>query len=258
MNWLLYALVFGLGLCVGSFLNMLIYRTEIDYKLRKSKGDRASNRSFCDFCGIGLPWYDNIPVLSWVILRGKTRCCHKKLPSIYPLLELFTGAVFVVITSLANTTPLLLAIILMVTSLMIFSSVFDFKWMILPDFSTFIMLGVAILVWFCTRFGEWEYVLAGLVGWGFMMVLYLVTKGKGMGMGDVKYALFMGLILGGGKTVVAFYMAFIAGAIVGVYLLAVRRSKRDGKMPFGPYLIGATMVSWFIGDKIWLYVYNWF
>jgi prepilin signal peptidase PulO-like enzyme (type II secretory pathway) len=258
MNWYLTLMIFCFGVSVGSFLNMLIYRTEVDYGLRKTKGNRNSNRSFCDFCGSDLEWYDNVPVFSWLMLGGMSRCCHKKLPYTYPLLELFVGMIFVLATNLLRPDPLFLLVGLVMISLMIFSAVFDIKWMILPDFSTFMMLGMAVVVWILSRLWQWEYLLAAIASWGFMMLLYLVTRGKGMGMGDVKYVLFMGLILGGVRTIIAFYIAFVSGAIVGVGLLALKKSKRSGKMPFGPFLIGATALSWLIGDKIWLYVYNWF
>ena len=89
--------IFVLGLCAGSFVNMLVYRTVIGYKLEINKIHKVkSSRSFCDFCGRQLGWYENIPVLSWLVLRGKTNYCQQKLPLLYPVVEIGTGIMFLV------------------------------------------------------------------------------------------------------------------------------------------------------------------
>ena len=103
-------LIFVLGLCCGSFVNMLIYRTAINYKLESYKPclpagrlKVESKRSVCDFCGKQLRWYENIPVLSWLVQKGKSRCCQKKLPALYPIVEMGTGILFIINYQLSIT-----------------------------------------------------------------------------------------------------------------------------------------------------------
>jgi len=267
MEFYWYGLLFWLGISVGSFLNMLLYRTEVRYKLRK-KTDLAKKtkirsdiggRSFCDFCGKQLSWYENIPMFSWLMLRGRSRCCQKKLPYLYPLLELVMGILFALMSSqILNNNWWSFGLGLIIISFLMFSMVFDWRHMILPDFSTFILIGSGLLWWGVNGKLEISFLLSGIGASLFLLSLHLITKGKGMGMGDVKYVLFMGLFLGGAKTILAFYLAFIGGAVVGILMIVFFRKKKNSRMPFGPFLILATSVSWFWGDKLLLYFYRWF
>lgn len=232
-------MLFVLGTCVGSFINMLVYRTAVRYGLTKNKITNK-NRSFCDYCGRQLKWYENIPVISWVVQKGKTRCCGKNLPKEYPLVEMIMGIIFVMVG---------LRMELLIATLLAFSLIFDLKYMILPDFSTYILIVLAIIIghnWF-----------SGLGAGLFLLILYLVTKGKGMGFGDVKLALFMGLFLGYPNIIVAFYLAFIIGAVVGVTLLVTKTIKRKQPIPFGPFLILGTTIAYYWGEKIMYYFSRW-
>lgn len=246
---------------------MLLYRTEIKYHLKKKSGlprnfvprNDVGGRSFCDFCGKQLSWYENIPVLSWVFLGGKSKCCQKKLPPQYPLLELGMGVIFVLVGNhVFIDGGLVFGLRLVIISLLIFSAIFDWKHMILPDFSTFILIGLGGLIWIMRNLMDITYVYAALGSFLFLLCLHLLTKGKGMGMGDVKYVVFMGLLLGVEKTILAFYLAFIGGAVVGVAMIILIRKKKNSRMPFGPFLISATLISWFWGEKLLLYFYSWF
>ena len=99
MKMLFEIIVFILGLCFGSFVNMLVYRTAEKYKLKSPPSPRlrkCEKRSFCDYCGRQLNWYENVPVFSCLILKGKTKCCHKKLPLFYPITELALGFLFLI------------------------------------------------------------------------------------------------------------------------------------------------------------------
>ena len=137
-----------------------------------------------------------------------------------------------------------------VVVLLVFSLVFDLKYMILPDFSTYILIILAAII-----NHHW---LAGLGSFLFLLVLYLATKGKGLGFGDVKLAIFMGLFLGYPKIILAYYLAFIIGAIVGVGLIILKIKKRTDPIPFGPFLIGATGICWWWGDKLIQLIKLWF
>jgi len=277
MEMFLGIMFFILGTCVGSFVNMLIYRTAVRYRITKNKfstrgGLRYAskitnkNRSFCDYCGRQLRWYENIPVISWLIQNGKTRCCQKKLPISYPLLELGTGILLLIFNSKFQIFDQFLIFNfknvigwgagMVIITMLVFAAVFDAKYMILPDFSTYILVFCALFVGQrILSVGQPQglplRVLSAAGGAAFLGILYLLTKGKGMGLGDVKLAIFMGLFLGWPKIVVAFYVAFIAGAVVGIILMAMGKIKKGKTMiPFGPFLILGVMVAWWWGEGI--------
>ena len=270
---------FILGLCCGSFVNMLVYRTAIEYGLIKSKGVKKKSsflkmlggRSFCDYCGKQLYWYENVPVISWLIQKGKTRCCGKKLPVAYPIVEVITGLLFLlnfkfltrlpvgqVFNQIQNQnflnlnfkTVLELVLSFVIITFLVFSTVFDLKYMILPDFSTIILVICAMVFLFvetpdlASLQGK---ALSAIISFGFLYFLYLITKKKGMGLGDAKLAIFMGLFLGR-KVVLAFYVAFIVGALVAIFLMLAKKANKKTKIAFGPFLILGIIVSWFWGD----------
>ncbi len=252
-------MIFVLGLCFGSFVNMLVYRTAVLYKLISKSKFLISNksRSFCDYCGKQLSWYENIPVFSWLVLKGKTKCCRKKLPVAYPIVELIVGVIFVVnfqfLISNNQLNWLLILLSFIIIVLLIFSAAFDLKYMILPDFSTAILVITAFVLLFVEtpRMASLQSnVLSALIASGFLLILNLATKGKGMGMGDVKLAIFMGLFLGPQKIIVAFYVAFIVGAIYGLTLMALKKAKKKSQIPFGPFLILGIFVAWWWGEFI--------
>ncbi len=257
-------LLFLLGCSLGSFVNMLVFRVATKYKLINNQKkiklqiekDGISGRSFCDSCGKKLSWYENVPVVSWIVQGGITRCCRRKLDWSYPLVELGTGILFVFYTLAHYDTPLMLLVGLIILVFMVFSFVFDAKYMILPDFSTGILVvAAAVYFWVGVYHNApllW-HVLAGLMGVGFIGALWLFTKGKGMGFGDVKLAGFMGLFLGLQNLVLAFYLAFVAGAVWGIGLMLLKKMSRKSLLPFGPFLLFGTLVAWWWGDKIKLW-----
>jgi len=256
---------FVLGLCCGSFVNMLVYRTAVDYGLLKLGRDKSrpytnnsrglihQTRSYCDYCGKQLDWYENIPVVSWIVQRGKTRCCRKKLSILYPITEIITGLLFLIHDSRfmiqeSNVTLWVLGLLIIV--FLVFSAVFDVKYMILPDFSTVILVISALVFWGFGHLGEWNYLVSAAAAFGFLGLLYLITKGRGMGLGDVKLAIFMGLFLGWQKTILAFYIAFVGGALIALVLMVFKKAGRKTLVPFGPFLIFGTLVAWFWGDQL--------
>ncbi|MFA6518678.1 MAG: A24 family peptidase [Candidatus Shapirobacteria bacterium] len=123
----------------------------------------------------------------------------------------------------------------------VFATIIDLKYMILPDGATVALIILALMMGFSV-----DKLLAGAGGVAFLGGLHLITKGKGMGLGDVKLALFMGLLLGGRGLIIAFYVAFIAGAIVGVVMLAFNKKKLKSPIPFGPFLFLGVLVAFFL------------
>jgi prepilin signal peptidase PulO-like enzyme (type II secretory pathway) len=268
---LLLIIVYILGCCFGSFVNMLVYRTAINYELESQKFKiKNKNRSFCDYCGRQLKWHENIPVISYIIQKGKTRCCQKKLLIAYPVIEVITGLLFLInfkflITNFSITgefhfvSQLLINLIIsfVIIVFLVFSAVFDLKYMVLPDFSTIVLVFSAVInLLLNNRNSLLPYLASALIGCGFLWFLNFITKGKGMGWGDVKYAIFIGLFLGFPKTVIAFYTAFIVGAIVGIFLMLLKKAHKKTMVAFGPYLILGTIIAWWWGEKIWQLIFG--
>lgn len=256
-------LIFIFGLCVGSFLNVLIYRLPHSLPI--------TGRSFCPSCKKSIAWYDNIPLLSFVILRGRCRFCHSPISWQYPLIELVTGLLTIVAVYhiliydiLAGVYSLLVIYVLIV----VFFS--DLKYQIIPDQIVYTAIVVTLIYNFVFRSsfvsGEsWlllrssqppsevftGYLLTGFGAAGFFLILFLITKSKGMGLGDVKLAGLMGLVLGFPGIVVALYLAFLTGAAFGVILILTGKKKLGSHIPFGPFLAGATILNLFYGEVIW-------
>lgn len=257
---MLLIMIFVLGLCLGSFVNMLVYRTAEKYGLEIKKFKvKSKNRSFCDFCGKQLHWYENIPVVSWILQKGKSRCCHKKLSVLYPIVELITGGLMVLVFTkfnlLSGNFSLSIEImqlfwLVIVVTLIVFLTVFDFKYMILPDFAVVTLIVISFLGVVFDEPNIIPYLISAIVSSGFLLILYLITKKRGIGFGDVKLAVFMGLFLGWPKIIIALYIAFIVGAIVGIIGILFKKITKKSKIAFGPFLILGTIVAWIWGSQI--------
>ena len=262
MELFILIMIFVLVLCLGSFVNMLVYRTAVKYELispplpRLRKGE---SRSFCDYCGKQLHWYENIPVISWFLQKGKSKCCHKKLPVQYPIVELITGGLMVLVFNkfnlLSGRFPLPIELmqlfwLLLIVILLVFLTVFDFKYMILPDFAVITLITVSFLGVIFDEPNIIPYLVSAIVGSGFLLILYLITKKKGIGFGDVKLAIFMGLFLGWPKIILAMYIAFITGAVIGVIGIFLKKINKKSQIAFGPFLILGTVIAWLWGKQI--------
>jgi len=242
----LFVLIFGL--CVGSFLNCFIYRLE---KRRKMTG-----RSFCPHCKHGLAWQDLFPVFSFIFLWGKCRYCHKNISIQYPLVEILTGIVFLLVFTFCAPGLGLQNLIRFIFLLYIFSSliiifIYDLKHYIIPDK---VLLPAICVALFYRLFLSFvlvpNYLLAAVVASGLFFLVFLFTGGKGMGLGDVKLAILMGLLLGFFNVLVALFLAFFFGAIIGIIMMIYQRKSLKSEIPFGPFLIVGTLIAMFYGDQI--------
>lgn len=237
---LLGIFIFFFGACVGSFLNVVVYR--LNHNLSPLKG-----RSFCPKCKKKILWQDNIPLISFVFLQGKCRFCHSPISWQYPLVELATGLATVFI--LYHISNNLLAIYyLLITYALIALFVSDFRYQTIPDEIVYPAMAISLLY----PIPYTLYPLPAALGASlFFLFLVWVTRGKGMGMGDVKLAGLMGLVLGFPGIIVALMLAFLTGAIAGVILVLVGKKRFGEHIPFGPFLTSATWVSLFWGQIIW-------
>lgn len=241
---------FVLGLLVGSFLNVLIDRLA-------NEESPFKGRSHCDHCGKTLEPLDLIPVISFLWLGGKCRYCKRKLSWQYPLVELLTGILLVCFTvhyQVINIEPLFINIayipllLILLSLFVIFIS--DLKYRIIPDEMIVVLLVGTVLYGLFNKINWQEHGLSSLAVTGLFLLIILLTKGKGMGLGDVKYVLFMGLFLGPLGTITALYISFLTGAAVSLILILGKLKSLKSQIAFGPFLIFGTIVSFYFGEAI--------
>lgn len=257
---MLIALVFLFGLAVGSFLNVVIYRT--------LHGESPFvGRSKCPGCKKTIRALDNIPLVSYILLRGKCRYCKRVISLRYPVVEFLTGVLFVwwfIAGSLffrLTQFPFihLQPIIWLVIGLLLLSLFFtDLYYGVLPDVLVFLLVGVSLVYRLVLTLSGvmqprdfWLYIGSSIGALLFFLLLILVTRGRGMGLGDAKIAMALGLILGWPSIAVALFVSFISGALVALALLIVGKKKFGQTIPFGPFLIFGTFVALIWGDKLW-------
>lgn len=249
-------LFFIFGASIGSFLNVLIDRLP--------KNQSILGRSRCDFCKKKIVWYDLIPILSYFILKGKSRCCHKKLSFQYPLVETITGLVFVFLFKDIPDSFLLRTILVggIISSLIvIFFS--DLKYHLISDYILWAFFIFSLLFKISNHnfFGSannillfkeaGQSVISGLFVGLPIFLIYYISDERAMGLGDVYLSAIIGFLLGWKQGFVALYIAFITGAIFGLILIITRKKKLKSKIAFGPFLVLGTIVMLFFADKVW-------
>ncbi|MCK6462373.1 MAG: prepilin peptidase [Candidatus Pacebacteria bacterium] len=276
LNLYLYFLIFLFGAVVGSFLNVVI--------LRYNTGQSFfSGRSKCFSCGKKLRWYELVPVSSFIWQKGRCSDCGSKISFQYPLVEILTGLIFVLITNyelrIMNQGDLLLTpnslfpifnsiYLFAIFSLLIIIAVYDYRHQIIPDLFVWIFNGLAFLslfsIWnlenwnlfrisdFGFRIFDWRGFLAGFILFAFFALLWGVSKGKWTGFGDAKLALGLGWFLGVEKGITAILLSYWIGAAVSIFLLWLAKRKYNMKsaIAFGPFMILGAAIVFFLGDKI--------
>lgn len=232
-------MAFLFGLIIGSFLNVLVWR------LNDPKAPKFwQGRSLCPECRHQIAWFDNLPLLSYFLLKGRCRHCRRSINWQYPAAELLTAAFFALAWSLTSGQPVLYFLgILGVGSCFIVIFFSDLKYGFIPDE----MVGAAAVFGLLLYSGHirdlpWA-LLIGILSAFFFLIIYLLTLRRGLGFGDVKLALVMGLVLGLPKLVLALWFGFVVGGIVATILLILKKTKMSATIPLGPFLILGTGVS---------------
>ncbi len=227
--------LFLLGLIIGSFLAALTYR------IPKNKSI-AKGRSKCPNCNNQIPWYDNIPLLSFLLLLGHCRNCQKQISLRYPLIELGTAIIFVILGF--NIFNLIFA------SIFISIFVIDIEHQIIPDELVFTGIFVLFINFIATN-NQLLLVnlLSGFLSAGILLFLNLITNGKGMGLGDVKLAVLIGTFVGIKLMLVWLFFSFAAGAFIGIILILGKAGSMKQKIAFGPFLITGFLLTIFFGQS---------
>lgn len=240
-----YIVIFIFGITIGSFLNVCIYRIPLHQSI-------VTVSSHCMTCGRKLKWYDMVPVFSWLLLGGKCRSCKSKISLQYPVIELLNGILYVVIC-LVNGMDLFSLIYCLMTSALLTLSLIDWRtYEIPPGINGFLfILGVAAAV---LDRGNLLSHLAGMVCVsGFLGILYLISRGRAIGGGDIKLMFACGLILGWKQIILAFLLGCIIGSVI--HLIHIRVQGEGHVLAMGPYLSagiflaalwGNAWISWYI------------
>jgi len=247
-------IVFIFGLCIGSFLNVCIYRLPLNQSIIKPS-------SFCPKCNTPLKWYHNIPVLSYFILRGKCAYCGERISIRYLAVEIITGALLLINYRIFSLSFDFFYYSLFVCLLIIVIFV-DLKHMIIPDeISIGGVIAGFLMSFFSSNITFKESLIGILVGGGILYAIiwiyYIFTKKEGMGGGDVKLLAMIGAFLGYRSIFFVIFSASIIGTIIAVPFMILKGKGRDFAIPFGPFLsIGALIYLYFGDEIIKLFLYN--
>lgn len=252
LYYLFFATMFGL--VIGSFLNVVIYRVPAKRTLM--------GRSYCPKCDHLIRGIDNIPVLSWLILRGKCRDCKAPISFRYPAVELFTGLAWLGLTywAMTNNHLEMLPLILILASASIALTMIDFDTMTLPNRITYPLFIVTLIYLPAVAYltGQVDHLVNAGIGaaiyGGFFFLLWFLTGGRGLGFGDVKLSPTLGALIGWFAAVegslVALASAFIIGGLPAGILMAAGVIKRGTPIPFGPMLILGAWIGTIFGTQI--------
>jgi leader peptidase (prepilin peptidase)/N-methyltransferase len=247
MEWPVIAAIFVFGAMIGSFLNVCIVRLPEERSIVRP-------RSHCPSCGHQIAWYDNLPVLSFVLLRGRCRVCGVRISPLYPTVELLTGALAVALWMRLGTTLAFAGYFLFAAALVTITFI-DLDHRIIPDVISLPGIVVGLAVSFVSPLVTPLGALLGvLAGGGVLLAIatgYEMLRGReGMGGGDVKLLAMIGAFLGWQSVFVTLMVASLIGSIIGVGLMIYQRADTKLAIPFGPFLAGGALVSLFFGDRI--------
>jgi leader peptidase (prepilin peptidase) / N-methyltransferase len=244
------ALVALLGMMLGSFMNVCIYRLPRGLS-------PVRPRSSCPSCGHVLSWYENVPVVSYLVLRGRCRACRASISPMYPIVEFITGAVFLAGYVWYGPTPLLIVRLVFAWA-MIALFVIDLQHKILPNVITLPGIAVGVLANALAGPGWVASLIGAAVGAGILFaiaeVYYRVRHEEGLGMGDVKMLGMIGAFLGWKLVLVTLVLSSFLGSIVGIGVLIAKKESLKYALPFGTFLAAGALVAAVGGDAI----LNWY
>ena len=231
-----------LGLCVGSFLNVVIARLPDGRSI-------VTPPSACPRCAAPIAWYDNVPVVSFVFLRGKCRSCRVPISWRYPAVELVTAVLFVLAVEARGLSLGLLSALVLVAALVVITAI-DLVHQIIPDVVTLPGIALGLLASVATGQPAWREALVGVLVGGGLFFLIIVASRGGMGGGDMKLGAMLGAFLGWKLLLVALLAAVLTGGTVAICLLVLGRKGRKDPVPFGPFLALGGIIGLFWGEGL--------
>ena len=291
---IILAFIFVFGLIIGSFLNCLIWRLHekiplipVSAKGGSASGGKGANkwkRSCCPKCKTQIAWYDNLPVLSFILLKGKCRHCKKSISIQYPIVELTAGILFVIafinnfsalggsasggqfsifnfqtifnIQFSISNYKLLIALVRdwFLISVMIVIFIYDLRWYQILDKVTLPACLVVLIFNFLLNFSLWNLLFSGIIGGGFFLIQFVISRGKWIGGGDIRLGLLMGLGLGWPAVLLAIIISYFIGSVIGVGLILAGKKNWGSEVPLGVFLAVGAVISLFWYEPI----LNWY
>lgn len=257
LSFVILTTLFLIGAAVGSFTSVVIYR------LHSGKKGIIRGRSKCPECDTKLSALDMIPIVSYLTLRGQCRYCNSEISYMYPMLELVTGCLFILLfakfpflnnVSLNFSIPLLGLYLLYAfyTFILIFTFFFDLRYFKVAD--EIILPGVLVGLIATIAYPQTPHIFDALIGSaiaaGFFGLQAFISRGKWIGLGDIRVGALMGVILGWKLTIVALIISYLVGSVVSLGVIAKKRQIRGIKIPFAPILVTGTFITIFFGEEI--------
>jgi len=241
MDILILILITLLGLCVGSFCNVLIFRIPRGEEFVKTS-------SHCMSCGHKLRWFENIPLLSFLLQKGRCRSCGVKLSAQYPAVEAINALLWLFAGILYRGDWLTVGLYCLLISFCIVISLIDWRSFEIPNGLNLAIFILGLIRLF-TDFANWKtYLIGMLCVSAFFLLLWFATRGNGIGMGDVKLMGAAGLLLGWQNILLALIVGSVAGSII--HMIRMRRSGEGKKLAFGPYLSAGIVFAALLGERL--------
>jgi len=218
------------------------------------------NRSYCPKCGRQIAWYDNIPVLSFVMLRGKCRRCGKEISWQYPAVELMAGLLFVVVFIINFQTIFNFQFSIkilrdwFIVAVMMVIFIYDLRWYLILDIVTLPACLIVLFFNLFLGFSLWNLLISGIIGGSFFLIQFVISKGKWIGGGDIRLGLLIGLSLGWPDVLVAIIISYFIGSIIGIGLILAGKKKWGSEVPLGVFLAVGTIITLFWQEQI----LNWY
>ncbi len=236
MGIILLLILLGLG--IGSFVSVVTYRIPKEQTF-------VFGRSYCDFCKNELSWIDNIPLFSFLFYLGNSKCCDKKISYRYPLIELFCALSLVFLYQYFGfNLNFLINYLLVLLTFVIF--VIDIEHQIIPDRLSFLLFLVSIVyIFFYTNISIYSALFSGFASSLVYLFLHLVTNGRGMGLGDVKLAIPIGIMFSFERNITWILTTFVLGGFVAFILLIFKKASLKTKIAFGPFMIISFWIIYF-------------
>ena len=255
--------LFVIGCCIGSFINVLIYRLPLNQSI-------VYPNSSCPKCNSRIKWFDNVPIISWFLLRGRCRDCKRRISFSYPIIEFFTG-IIVFLNIYADPTiysqqPISFTILFgsIFSTILISLAILDLKYFWLPQALTLcgLIFGLiaSLFIDFFNDFSQFSYSINTISAsvLGFIFFVFLNSIGEKvfnkpvMGGGDGKLAAMMGSWLGLEGLFIAIWLSFVLAGIFVIFGLILNKIKRNQKIPFGVFLAFSGLLVWYLGNQIFL------
>lgn len=234
-------LLFIIGLIFGSFFNV------VGLRIPKRESIIYPN-SHCPNCQSFLSWKDNIPVISYILLKGKCRHCHVPISKIYPITEFSVGLLFMFAAYEMETNDLVISLALI--SLLTLATITDIHYFIIPNKLLSFFMGLFIIIRVLHPLDTWYDSLLGfLISYLLILLLIIISRG-GMGAGDMKFLAVIGFLTGTKIALLGFMFAILLGGLYGIYLLIIKRKNKSNYIPFGPFISIGILISYYYHNEI--------